>query len=424
MGCSSPTAIPEDGQSTAAQSPDKKYTNEEKKVVKKKIPCFGVGFSEEELYQSDPELLNSEEMKISIQKWDSMCKERSDLTVGLAAYYNENGEIFLKNLKKGPPPKYRWASWKTVLQVDQVYKKDVYTYLISPDSESASSHLEKIKTEAKKVFSYYFEAEQADYQRSMTNKLEKALVAISIYCTDIGYNPSVGYILGFLLMLSGLNDEEAFWTFIAIINDKLVQDPLKVYGLNGIYIEYSVKADFFRTSFIRLFENQLPDLKRHFDSVKILDSHWILKWFLDIFLSSFSFKYCLRFWDYIMSYGFSGLFKISLAILVCTKDKFIGNDLLECTAILNSFGDGENLPPPDEILKIADDIVIDINVIESAPKDYNGPVYGMDLIRKVTYEVDRSTGMMAGIEDEPEIKTAKSMQYLDTASRLKLKHFN
>ena len=53
-------------------------------------------------------------------------------------------------------------------------------------------------------------------------------MAISIVCTDIGYNPSVGYILGFLLMLSGLNDEEAFWTFIAIINDKIVQDPLKV----------------------------------------------------------------------------------------------------------------------------------------------------------------------------------------------------
>ena len=348
-----------------------------------------------------------------------MCKGSSSQAETLSNYYKSNPKEFLSLLKEGPAPKYRWLAWRTALNIDQIYSKDVYGYLLKPESKSGSKYIPQIKAESKKTFDYYFAPEQIEFQNAMIAKLENVLIAISIYCPDIGYRSGINLIVSFLLMVSDLNDEDTFWAFIAIIKDKLIQDPLNICGASDIYIDFSAKANFLHKSFNSLFDTQLPDLKRQFVEAKVKDGQWIEKWFLDVFLSSFSFNYCLRFWDYILSYGFSGIFKLSLAVLMCTKEKFIGNDYMECSAIINSFSDGENLPTPEQILETADKIVIDTKIVEPLPKLMESG-YGPKLMKRVTYEVNKETGLMAGIEDEPEIGSAKHMEIMESASRSKL----
>ena len=419
MGCSQSKNTIEINQSTNEESDNPHLIHKAKSKVLTKKPCFGKYFSEEEIYESDQELLSSEEIKLSVKKWNDM-SQGHDKAEALQHFFKENPAEFFNALKNGPPPEYRWLAWKTALRIDQVWSKGVYESLISSDSKKSCKYLENIQIDAKTTFDYYFNPQQSDYQSSMISKLENLLTAIAIHCADIGYRSGINLIACFLLMVSDLNEEEAFWAFIAIVKDNLTQDPLNLCGASDIYIDSSEKADTIRMSFAKLLDKELPNLKSHFKAINIKDLAWIDRWLWDIFLSSFSFKYCLRFWDYVLSYGFSGIFKLSLAVLVCSKEKLIGNDHMECLAILNSFSDGENLPNPKVIIETADKVVLDPNIIGLLANLMKDSGYGPKLTKRVTYEVNKETGLMAGIEDEPKVGNIEFIESLNTASRSKL----
>eukprot|EP00826_Nyctotherus_ovalis_P006937 TRINITY_DN11693_c0_g2_i1.p1 TRINITY_DN11693_c0_g2~~TRINITY_DN11693_c0_g2_i1.p1 ORF type:complete len:158 (+),score=14.55 TRINITY_DN11693_c0_g2_i1:73-546(+) len=81
---------------------------------------FGAAFSEDMLYDEDEAFLSSRAFNRKVKVWNSMCSSpNSNQTLSmeerLSRYYAENSTEFLKQLRKGPPPKYRWTAWKTCL---------------------------------------------------------------------------------------------------------------------------------------------------------------------------------------------------------------------------------------------------------------------------------------------------------------------
>lgn len=402
MGCGASENTESAGQTTAEQGPEKEAIQEQKQAPEHK-PCFGHFFAEEELYKGDPLVYASDEMKQTVQKWDAMSSGAESKEEALDRYYAANPEDFLKCLKKGPPPKYRWVAWKTVLHVSQATSEDVYSKLTTLERKVNSKHFTQIKAAAQETFAYYFSPHQAEYQGALAEKLENVLVAISVHCNDAFY-PEMASIAGFLLMVSDLKEEEVFW---AIVQGKLPQDPFGPCQIIDLLTHSSSQPELLYTSFKHLFEEQQERIKQHFEEVKVKDDQWAEKWFGEMFLGSFSFGYCLRFWDYVLSCGISGVTRLMLGVMECTKKSFEGNNFMECCAVLNSFSDGENLPTPDVIIETAEKMEVDLKK-------------GAVISKRVTYEVDQETGMMEGVEDEPRIGKLDYVECTETASRAKL----
>jgi hypothetical protein len=294
-------------------------------------------FSEKELYNNDPLLLSSEEMKSEVLMWDAMVQGSSTITEGLKKYFNANQSEFLRLLKKGLPPKYRWSAWKVALHFDDVFVADIYESLITPEFKFKVKNLEKIEMNVKEIFAEYFPADKKEDHGLLISKLNNVLAAILVNCQDIYYTQGLTYIIAFMLIVSDMNEEETFWTFNALINNTLLHDPMRMYGVNNIYTatkdNLTMLKDFFSVNFVK----KMPELRLYFESIQLADVLWLQKWITEMFLGSFPLRYCLRFWDYVFGYGYTSIIQISLAILFTTKQHFYGKDYTKCSKVLDSF---------------------------------------------------------------------------------------
>ena len=251
----------------------------------------------------------------------------------------------------------------------------------------------------------------------MATKVSNVLSAIMSYLPDIQSVKGMNMLIGFMLLVSDMKEEEVFWALVALIKNSLRHDPLKIYGIENFYYSNSEDGILLNNIFDELFTNMFPSLKDNFLKVNLSDKLWIHEWIIKMFITYLPFGHCLRFWDYILSYGISGVLKLSLAIISEVKDQLENKDFTGCYAILNSFKIGGALKSPEEIILIADGIEIN-NIQQSSKRNYYAEKGSFK--RQVTYEVNEETGQMEGIEDEPESGHINLIENLDTASRYKL----
>lgn len=333
-------------------------------VVTTQKLCFGPEFAEQELFHKDSALLGSDEMLRRTRKWDAMALTRSEFSApatvdeGLENYYRAETKKFIRRLKKGPPPKYRWAAWKVALNVKQVVIKGLYKSLTTKEMRGKCKWIKDIRGDINRTFPEVLNSEQKELSELVVRKLENVLVAISLKCPKIGYCQGMNYVVGFMLLVSDLEEEEVFWAFIALERDRLVQDQLQICGVNGMYMEGFPKMHYIMECFHAAFAELIPKLKLHFDRIRLIDLLWAHKWIFAFFLFSFPFSYCIRFWDYVLAHGISGSIRISLAIITINRHKLEGKDFNECYQVLSSFIDGKNLPDAEEIIKVADHLKI------------------------------------------------------------------
>ena len=157
---SGPTASTNKGK----EKPNEPSTNMEP-TPKKKEPefkklCFGEKFAEDALYNGDPNLTNSDEKNQQQQLWDEMIQSSPNIAKGLCDYYSKNHDTFLKNLKKGPPCKYRWEAWKTVLNIEKIYENDMYSQLIKSSQNKIDKYHKQIQADSQYMFLNEFSSNQ------------------------------------------------------------------------------------------------------------------------------------------------------------------------------------------------------------------------------------------------------------------------
>jgi hypothetical protein len=62
------------------------------------------------------------------------------------------------------------------------------------------------------------------------------LQSFSIYNEKVGYCQSMNFLVGFILLMNGGNEKEAFWFFACLTKTtKLGSDERKIEGLRGFY---------------------------------------------------------------------------------------------------------------------------------------------------------------------------------------------
>ncbi|XP_065062966.1 TBC1 domain family member 2B-like isoform X2 [Rhopilema esculentum] len=153
-------------------------------------------------------------------------------------------------------------------------------------------------------------------------KLRNVLLAFS------WHNPNVGYCQGLnrlgAIALLYLNEEDAFWCLVAIVEHLM---PPDYYGstLIGAQIDQRVLKD--------LLDEKLPKLSQMFQTLGVDLSLLSFNWFLVVYGDIFRIEFVLRVWDTFLFEGNKVLFRYALAIFKsCEEDLLKFRDCSEVFA--------------------------------------------------------------------------------------------
>jgi len=185
----------------------------------------------------------------------------------------------------------------------------------------------------------YFSSEK--YNRIGQEQLLRMLKALSLYFPKVGYCQGMSYLAGFLLLVSGGKELEAFWVYVTLARDVK-------FLLMGFYEKDFPLLEFYMHTFYELLQVKSPNLYKHLKAQLIPDQLWLLKWFLTMFLINFPPSQVIRIWDYIMQDGLLGLVKVGLSLCKLLEKDMLTRDIADLTVLFNDLkgeygSSGDNL---------------------------------------------------------------------------------
>jgi hypothetical protein len=111
-------------------------------------------------------------------------------------------------------------AWKVLTGAFQSEVPGAYEELLVKANESEDDYLvtlNQINLDINRTYpNHPFYSEQ--YGRIGQSVLREALRAYAMYNTEVGYTQSINFVMGFILIVNGGRDEEAFWQFTALSN--------------------------------------------------------------------------------------------------------------------------------------------------------------------------------------------------------------
>ncbi|KAL4502460.1 hypothetical protein ABPG72_012047 [Tetrahymena utriculariae] len=182
-------------------------------------------------------------------------------------------------------------------------------------------HRKLIQNHQKKNNIFEYEYNQNQFKCIGQESLSKVLRALSNYFPNIGYTQGMNIVVGFLLLINGGNEEEAFWMFVSLARSEnflfmgLYEKDLPIMNLMAYVLD-----DKLRNLYPRLHHKILKQLEVNYQE-------WFTWWSLSIFLEKFPLYACLRFWDFIISQGsLFSIISIIISLLKQFEQQIIGQD--------------------------------------------------------------------------------------------------
>ncbi len=350
-----------------------------------KMPV-GPEFVEKELYNNRREAM-SDQMRKSVELWQKICAYSTeegravDSETGLYNYAAAEQKKFLELVRAGAPPEFRWLAWKVALHTRESVIPGKYAELLA--AKDKATWLGSIKADTCRTFTGQFVTERPADKGELEKRLENVLVAVSIYRPEIGYCQGLNYIGAFMLLVSGMKEEEVFWAFVSLLKGKLPNDPLHLGCIEGIYADKFPMMKHLLKVFHAILAANMPELESHLDKIMFPDLLWVHKWIFVFFLLTLPFGYCIRFWDYIMSGGVGSIFPLALALLQHFEKQLLGKDFAECNELLGEeLKGGAGLPGVEELIERADKVQINWDAlpkpeeVAASPKQSEGKKAG------------------------------------------------
>lgn len=253
--------------------------------------------------------------------------------------YQGNPEKFKKLVANGPPAEYRWEAWKTLMGVEQVCDSNAYQALLNEASkldEETHPVMRQIEADVTRTFSWhpYFDNRINEVG---IKRLRRCLRAFAMYNKEIGYTQSMNYVMGFILLVSGGNEEEAFWVFVELTKGNEHFAP----GIEQFYTDGFPLYHQFVDHFDSIFEEKLPTLRSHFEEIDFCGPVWLQKWFITLFLYSFPLALCARIWDNILVEGPVFMFKTIISVISGLQKKLIKGDFDTVNKLLSEMNTGD-----------------------------------------------------------------------------------
>ncbi|GAB5369911.1 hypothetical protein AAMO2058_001447300 [Amorphochlora amoebiformis] len=235
----------------------------------------------------------------------------------------------VKNLvRRGIPPELRGHLWPLLSGSNlrqRSARKDYFKDLIAKAEKGDPLVLEQITKDLNRTFPDHPAFAGGEYHP----KLKRVLMAYSQHNHLVGYCQSMNFICASLLLF--MEEEDAFWLFVTIIEDvccvvpgdspELPENhPPIVYheaGLGGVLIDQAVLQD--------LVKKYLPKISGHFEDLEMKLDAVSTNWLMCIFATSLPTEVVLHIWDCLFLEGIKIIFRASLSIL-----KVAEKELLAC----------------------------------------------------------------------------------------------
>jgi len=159
------------------------------------------------------------------------------------------------------------------------------------------------------------------YEEKCKTMLNNILVAYSNYNRKLGYCQGMNYIAAFLLINSGLREEESFWMLVVIMENNIENDFLNINGIEGLYHDYLPLLRIFNELYKIIMQKEHNDLLKYFEDQQFFELMYIDKWILTLFLYSLPFQACIRIFDGIFSQGYSFILSFTIALVLNYKEE-------------------------------------------------------------------------------------------------------
>ncbi|CAD8198183.1 unnamed protein product [Paramecium octaurelia] len=225
---------------------------------------------------------------------------------GAALKFKQSDPVrFKKYLMNGAISSNRWLLWKVSLFVENIFESGCYEALLKSQHHQFDIEIEKDLPRTLPGHQEFHKKSQA---------LQNVLKAIAIYNND--YVTGMNQVAGFLLLLSGMEEEDTFW-MLNYLNINPQFKFLQLYQTNdsqnkGNQFEFVTKL---LSIFHKHFKSQMPQLHQHFETQDINQYWYIWKWIFSLFLYTFPFEVVLYFFDFMIANNILAIISLSLALL-------------------------------------------------------------------------------------------------------------
>ncbi|KAJ0399270.1 hypothetical protein P43SY_001854 [Pythium insidiosum] len=207
-------------------------------------------------------------------------------------------------------------------------------------------------------------------RRRLARQQHELRRVLQAYCLR---NPTIGYCqsMNFLgaVLLQHLEEEEAFWVLVAMLEDLLPQ--FHSHSMLGSRAELRVFTD--------LVHQKLPTLAQHLQALGVDLAPVTPKWFLCLFLNTLPLTTVLRIWDVFFCEGSHVLVRVGLTLLKLREPEILGcDDVLDVYALLKFSDDAlQALTAPHRSTTFSlhrDECVCDTLLRLAMDKSFLGPI--------------------------------------------------
>ena len=191
---------------------------------------------------------------------------------------------FISKVRKGPPSIYRWIAWKICLNYSKNFRIGVYQKYLK--EIPIAEYVDNIDKDIERTFPDHPLFKSEKFGIVGKKMLHNILVAYSNYNPSIGYCQGMNFITAFLLINSGLREEEGFWVFTSIMENGYENDPLKIKGIKGLYLNFLPLLRLFNELYKLMFKEVNNNLFEFFQKMEIHELMYVDKWVLTLFIYS------------------------------------------------------------------------------------------------------------------------------------------
>nr|PVC52346.1 hypothetical protein MACL_00000824 [Theileria orientalis] len=316
---------------------DRNYT-----PLKSKYDNYGFSLDDNQFASGIEEYEKEFEVKKErrLKRWESVpISER---------LYNIESDEFKLLVRKGIPDHLRPLLWRKLLGADTLEESNPGLYQRMLDMPLAKEISDQIDMDINRTFPHHRNYKVNSFGTMM---LRNVLSAFACYMPSISYCQSLNYLTATLLIF--MNEEEAFWCLVQIVNSRVHQ---KGFNLTGYYKDgmIDLKRDVLVLEFI--LRKRMRRLYNHLKKNNI-DLMWICaEWFLCLFAISLpvglTITTVFRVWDSLFLEGDKILFRVAFSLFKLHEQKLLTLDsdkdlLLYCKSMSKS------VLQHDEFLKIA-----------------------------------------------------------------------
>eukprot|EP00803_Ostreobium_quekettii_P006549 evm.model.scf_589.8 EVM.evm.TU.scf_589.8 scf_589:56822-63197(-) len=259
-----------------------------------------------------------------LKKWRRMVGAGG---VDWKVYIQKNPKTVKNRIRKGIPDALRGLTWQLLSGGRSLLlaNEGVYHQLMLYESSMEQIELEIVRDLNRTYPGHvYFQQRQGPGQRSLFNVLK----AYSVYDKKVGYVQGMGFIAGLLLLY--MCEEDAFWTFVALLKGQ-VHPPME-----GLYTDGFPLLQQYFYQFEYIIKQECPQIGAHFEKENVMPIMFCSHWFNTVFAYSLPFEHLLRLWDVFMFEGWKIVFRVGLLLLKSAEDQLLSKSFEGMMAILNS----------------------------------------------------------------------------------------